>query len=131
MNFKRPTAKQFKTLLISCADNSGYNDLELVTDYDKVAFLADTITAELPHLMQAGRVSQKQCSEWLRGLASACTVPFYNSDIIDWWCDCTGLSADSLSDDRCHDLVDEYWRSMAGALLVLITRYNSGYKKLV
>ena len=131
MTIKKPTAKQFKKLLISCADNSGYSDIELVTDYDKVAFMADTIAAELPHLMSAGRVTQKQCSDWLQGLASACTVPFYNGDIIDWWCDCTGLNADSLSDDQCHTLVDEYWRSMAGALLVLITRYNSGYKKLV
>lgn len=125
--FKKPTATQFKQLLLSCIDNSGYNEIELVTDADKLTFAAETICQELPHLMQAGRVTAEQCQHWLQGLASACTIPFYNSEIVTWWCACAGMN-ELVSDKHCDMICEQYWVMAAQALQVMLNRTLDGHK---
>ena len=126
--FKKPTAAQFKQLLLSCIDNSGYNDTELVTDAQKITFAAETIQAELPHLMRDGYITVEQCQYWLQGLASACTIPFYNADVIYWWCDQTGMNETFLSNNHADKICDQYWVLAARALQVMLQRESKGFK---
>lgn len=126
--FKKPTAAQFKQLLLSCIDNSGYNDIELVTDAQKITFATETIQAELPHLMRDGYITVEQCQYWLQGLASACTIPFYNADAISWWCNATGMNKTLLSNNHADMICDQYWILAAKALQVMLQRESKGFK---
>lgn len=126
--FKKPTSAQFKQLLLSCIDNSGYNDIELITDAQKITFASETIQAELPHLMRDGYITVEQCQHWLQGLASACTVPFYNSEIAQWWCYQSGMDYNVLSEKHYDMICDQYWMLAARALHVMLQRESKGYK---
>ena len=125
---KKPTAAQFKTLLLDCIDNSGYSDAELTTDQAKLQFACDTIRSELPHLMRDNRITVNQCQDWLQGLASACTIPFMNADIVQWWCECTGIDYASISDRHFDQAVELYWQTAASKLHVMLSRVQDGYK---
>lgn len=52
-------------------------------------------------------VSPKACHDYLRGLPSACTVPFYNGDILEILKQ-HGIDV-SQDEDRQYDLIEVYW----------------------
>ncbi len=112
-------SKAFKTLLLSCVDNSNYSDVELKTDKEKELFLVETFKSEMQwKIEQSGTF--KAAYDWLTGLASACTVPFYNDEILDFMksIDYTMVKDESL-------LVDHYyWQRMANEVVKLYWKYN-------
>jgi hypothetical protein len=108
--------KDYKRLILSCIDNAGYSDQSLVTDADKLNFAADTLQAELGWMIKDYGLTAT-CKHWLQGLAIACTIPFYNSEIIQWGEQLTGRS---FTDNECDRFVDEYWTNSANALYMMI-----------
>ena len=113
-----PTRKTFKELLLSCVDSSGYGiDLDNATEQQKVAFLVDTINSEL------GWVLEKQSSfamskHWLTGLASACAIPFYNGQIVEWL-ESKGFIVTPHNEDLS---IERYWDNAAFALAAMINK---------
>ena len=111
-----PSRKAFKGLILSCVDSSGYNvDLDSATDAQKIKFLSDTINSEL------GWVLEKQtpfamAKHWLTGLASACTIPFYNSQVVEWL-ESNGYIVTPHNEDKA---IDQYWDNAAFALVAMI-----------
>lgn len=111
-------SKAFKTLLLSCADNSNYSDNELLTDKEKEMFLVETFKNEMNWSIKQGGVF-KSAMNWLQGLASACTVPFYNDEIQAFMAD---IEYSKAKDN--DDAVDHYWPRMANELTKLYFKYD-------
>lgn len=111
-------SKAFKTLLLSCVDNSGYSDVELKTDKEEELFLAETFESEMEfHIERDGVFIAAQV--WLRGLAGACSVPYWNDAIIQFMksIDYTVVKDESL-------IVDHYWDRMANEVAKLYWKHN-------
>lgn len=110
-------SKAFKTLLLSCVDNSGYSDVELKTDKEKELFLVETFKSEMQwKIQQSGTF--KGSYDWLTGLASACTVPFYNDEILDFM---RGIDYNVVKDEIL--IVDHYWDRMANEVAKLYWKH--------
>lgn len=48
-----------------------------------------------------------KCKDYLQGLPTVCTVPFYNGEILEILKD-NGISIPE-DDDKSHDLIEAYW----------------------
>lgn len=117
-NNQKQVNQFFKSILLNACDNEGYNDQVLETEKEKIQFLKDTFYSELGFRVdQVGL--QKACLDWLQGLASACTIPFYNSEIIKLLENEFNVRYDT--DDKCHSEVDWYWKKAAIRLSQLFT----------
>lgn len=103
----------FKTILLNACDNQGYNDQVLETEAEKIQFLKETFYSELGfRVKQVGLL--QACKDWLQGLASACTIPFYNSEIIKMLE--SEFNITYKTDDQCNNAVDWYWDNSAKRL---------------
>jgi hypothetical protein len=114
--FNFPSRAVFTQLLLDNADSSNYGiDLDNASDADKKAFLKSTILSELGWMLEK-HTSFDMADSWLRGLASACTIPFYNAEIIDW------LEANNtqIINGKEDLAVDKYWRQAAFAMAAIV-----------
>lgn len=111
-------SKAFKTLLLSCVDNSNYSDSELSTDKEKELFLVDTFKNEMSWSIKQKGVF-KTAQDWLQGLATACTVPFYNDEIRAFMAE---VEYNQAKDNDV--LVDHYWSRMANEVTKLYFKHN-------
>lgn len=63
-------------------------------------------------------VSPKACKDYLQGLPSVCTVPFYNGEIYEL------LSKAGIDipedDDKAYDLIEAYWQECGKAFYNLV-----------
>lgn len=109
-------SKAFKTLLLSCVDNSGYSDVELKIDKEKELFLVETFKNEMQWRIKQSGVDMA-AYDWLMGLAGACTVPFCNDEILEFM---KGIKYDRVKDENL--IVNHYWDRMANEVCKL---YNS------
>lgn len=113
-----PSRAVFKELLLSCADGSGYGvDLDSATDDEKVQFLVDTIKSELSWMLEK-HTAFDMSKHWLQGLASACTIPFYNGAIVEWL-ESKGFIITPHNEYRA---IDHYWDNAAFALAAMINK---------
>lgn len=111
-------SKAFKTLLLSCVDNSNYSDVELLTDKEKELFLVETFKNEMGWSIKQKGVFKTALS-WLQGLSSACTVPFYNDEIRSFMAEIEYTKA------KDNDVViDHYWPRMANEITKLYWKHN-------
>jgi hypothetical protein len=111
-----PTRKTFKELLLSCTDSSGYGiDLTNASDDQKVQFLVDTINSELGWMLEK-HTKFAMADHWLKGLASACTIPFYNGQIIEWL-ESKGYIVTPHNEDLT---IERYWQNAAFTLAAMI-----------
>ena len=106
-------SKAFKTLLLSCVDNSDYSDVELKTDKEKELFLVETFKSEMQWSLDRGGVF-KAANNWLRGLAGACSVPYWNDEIRAFM---KGIEYTVVKDESL--IVDHYWDRMANEVCKL------------
>lgn len=120
------TQKHYKALILASIDNDGYAADELNSGHDKIHFAAETLRAELGWMIERERLGGT-CVHWLQGLASACTIPFYNGDIIKW---AEGILGRELTDRESDRLLEEYWVNAARALQVMIERHDAGRSSL-
>lgn len=115
-----PTRKTFKELLLSCADSSGYNvNLDNATEQEKINFLVQTIRSELGWMLEK-QTAYTMAKHWLQGLASACTIPFYNGDIVNWL-ESKGFEVTVHNEDLA---IDRYWDNASFALAAMITKHK-------
>ncbi|QHZ59782.1 hypothetical protein HWD03_gp102 [Alteromonas phage vB_AmeM_PT11-V22] len=102
----------FKSIILQVCDNESYNDQVLTTEAEKIQFLKDTFYSELGWSVE--RVGLRQaCQNWLQGLASACTVPFYNGEIIELYEASLGRKLLEREEDRIlFSDTHSYWYYM-------------------
>lgn len=113
-----PSRKAFKGLILSCVDSSGYGvDLDNATDAQKITFLADTIYSELGWMLEK-QTAFTMAKHWLTGLASACTIPFYNGQIVEWL-ELNGFIVTPHNEDKA---INQYWDNAAFALVAMINQ---------
>jgi len=120
----------YKLQLIECFDFTGY-DVQPLTDSlgDKVAAAYSIFLSEMGWQLQAphNKPLAVVCADWLAGLASACTVRYYNGDILDW-AFTTGLLAKNASEDKQDDFLADYFSVMGSNLASMFQRSAKGYK---
>ena len=63
-------------------------------------------------------VSPKACMDYLQGLPSVCTVPFYNGRILDTL-EKAGIDIPE-DDDGQHDMIEAYWLECGKAFYNLV-----------
>jgi hypothetical protein len=117
-NFTFPNRQAFNALLLDNADGSSYDiNLDTATDAQKIAFLVDTIKSELGFMLERQSVFTMS-KHWLQGIASACTIPFYNGKIIDW------LESQGyiITPHNEYDAINQYWNDAALALAAMINK---------
>lgn len=114
--FNFPPRKAFTQLLLNCCDSSGYGiDLDNASDADKKAFLKATILSELGWMLEK-QTSFDMALHWLQGLASACTIPFYNGQILEW----LKSNGVQIIDGKEDKAIATYWRQSAFALAAIV-----------
>lgn len=90
----------------------------------KVIALRDCFMTEMGwEVERIGR--QKAAQDWLQGLASACTVLFYNDDILNWGVR-NGLIKETDTDHVKESFLEKYWERVAGKLCILFNRAEKG-----
>ena len=114
------TTKNFKTFyentIINNIDFDGYgydNDCYL---YDKIKTLYNIFKIEFVHDYNKHLPEVVVFEEWLRGLPSTITVPFYNNEILE-----NALKAGfNLDTEEKEDkFLEEYWTKLAQAFFTL------------
>lgn len=121
-----PTRKTFKELLLSCVDSSGYGiDLDNATEQQKIAFLVDTINSELGWMLEK-QSTFAMANHWLTGLASACTIPFYNGQIVEW----LESKGYIVTPHNEYIAIEKYWQNAAFALAAMINQQINKTEKV-
>jgi hypothetical protein len=106
----------FEQTIIDNIDFDGYgisNDCYL---YDKIKTLYNIFKSEYVHGNNQHLSEQKLFAEWLQGLPSTLTVPFYNFEILQN----ALLAGFDLSTESKEDLfLQNYWSNLAKAFFTL------------
>lgn len=106
------------TLLLDNTDSEGYEECNYFTQCDseesKVNFLRGVYGSEyyLPP-------SASNCKDYLQGLPSCVSFPFYNGDIITLL-ENNKLILENLDDDQCHEVIENYWIALGRSFYNLI-----------
>lgn len=66
-------------------------------------------------------LSDKSCHDYLQGLPSVCTVPFYNGEILELM-EKNGITR--KSENARYGLIEKYWRECGKALHKIIREEN-------
>ena len=106
------TSKDFKLALLETVDGDGYG-VELKTQKDKRNFLRDTFISEYGWAVE--RMGSKAAiKEWLRGLPSAISFPFYTHETSQVVRNLNSGKSFARSDN--HDLDEIYWERLASTI---------------
>lgn len=108
-----------KQLLIDCIDLSGY-ELNITNPMNKIRAVEKIFYTEYGFMInRVGKL--KALTEWLQGLPSVLTIPFYNVEIIEiakkWGS--LKMNATEKQEDK---ILLNYWRYMANQLLQLFNK---------
>ena len=112
--------KKYKTFyentILENIDLEGYGYSNKLPLYDKINVLYIAFKREYLHENNKHLGEIFLFSEWLRGLPSLCTVPFYNFEILQ-----NGLKAGfDLSNEDKEDLfLENYWTLLSKAFFTL------------
>lgn len=112
----------FEKTIIDNIDFSGYELSNDVSLYDKVKTLYNIFKREYVHENNKHLSEVYLFSEWLRGLPSVLTVPFYNGEILE-----NALSFASENNDKElrmfvrkeERFLNGYWANLADAFFTL------------
>lgn len=108
-----------KQLLIDCIDLDGY-DMKANTPIEKIRAVEKIFYTEYGYLInRVGKL--KALEEWLRGLPSVITIPFYNVEIIEIAKKWGSLKMNATEKQEDKILIN-YWRYMANQLLQLFNK---------
>ena len=104
-----------KLSLLETIDGDGY-DAEPTTQKEKRTFLRETFESEYGwSIERLGR--NAACQEWLRGLPSSISFPFYVYETAQVVQNVTGNDYPRLDN---HDLDVKYWPLLTGAVMTLM-----------
>jgi len=109
----------YEQTIIDNIDFEGYGFDNDVSIYDKIKTLYNIFRQEYLHENNKHLNIEVVFSEWLRGLPSSCSVPFYNSDIL-----ANGLLAgfDLSTEDKENAFLASYFANLGTAFFTL---YNN------
>jgi len=114
--------QKVKLYILSCIDNSGYNDKILTTSNEKIDFLRSTFEGEQQwHIDHVGY--QNAMTNYLQGLASSLTIEFSDYKILELailW----GSIPKNHTDKQANKILDNYWNFMAGKTCQLLSGYH-------
>lgn len=111
-----------KRLILDSVNSSDYQDAELADIAETIAFLEKVFMAEFGwQIAHDGR--QTAIKDWLQGLPSACTIPFYNGDILDFAIDYGYLPKDA-TDAQEQRILDNWFSMMAVKMGQLFDGYR-------
>jgi hypothetical protein len=117
---KKPTAKElnlyWKTLILDCIDFDGYDLPETKTLKERLAIVSMIIKAETG----CENFHEEVISDWLSGLPSLITLPFYNSEILAMMKE-IGTINEKTTEKRKDSLLVCYWDFMACKLIQMIS----------
>lgn len=107
--------RKVKTMLINGIDLSAYyEDADQLTTEEKIARLHEVFLSE--YGWQVERIGkQAAIREWLQGLPTAISFPFYNSDILRTAREWGSLSATATESEEDR-ILDNYFNLLAGKL---------------
>lgn len=113
---------QVKQYIINCITEEDYDNKPLVTDKDKLQFLADTFKSEYGWSIERYG-AYKAFREWMMGLPSSFTIEFRNYDILQLaktWGSLPG-NATEKQEDR---ILDNYWNFIANKTFQLFRKHK-------
>ena len=108
----------YENTIIDSIDFDGYdlnNDMYL---YDKIKTLYNIFKSEYVHNNNKHLGEVILFKEWLQGLPSSCSVPFYNYDILTNGKK-AGLINESASEAREDIFLEKYWLNLSLAFFTL------------
>lgn len=105
----------FEKTIIDNIDLSDYNLDESADLFDKVNKLYEVFKSEYGFMID--RVGQVNAfKEWLQGLPSTLTVPFYNHDIITNYAEHVGKTFEEIENTS---ILEQYYTKLATAFFML------------
>ena len=105
----------FENTIIDNINFDGYDLPEFTNDFDKVQNVYKTFISEYGWALKQMN-QQRAFKEWLQGLPSALTVPFYNYDILNN-AKAYGYKLDS--EEKEYNFLDSYWGNLSEAFFTL------------
>lgn len=105
----------FENIIINNIDFEGYN-ITLNGHFDKVHKVYEIFKKEFVHDNNKHLNENKLFAEWLQGLPSVLTVPFYNFEILQ-----NGLlnGFDLSTEEKEYKFLSEYWINLSNAFFNL------------
>ena len=113
--------KFYHDYIIDAIDPDGY-DVNPKGNKAKLQFLRDTFRDEYGWAIQR-MGEQRAMAEWLSGLPSAISLPFYNNDIIEL-AKKSGSLPMNATDAQEGRVLDNYWNFMANKIMQLFRKYK-------
>jgi len=113
-NFKT----MYENIIIDNIDFDGYgidNDGYL---YDKIITVYNIFKSEYGHAVKQYGNETKAFEEWLRGLPTVLSVPYYTHDILNIGY-INGLIKADATDEEEDKFLNEYWGKLANAFFTL------------
>lgn len=112
---KTSTYTFFEQSILDSIDFDGYELPEFTNDFDKVQNVYKTFISEYGwSIKRIGELNSFK--EWLQGLPSVLTVPFYNYDILNNAKE-YGYKLDS--EEKEDNFLDKYWGKLSEAFFTL------------
>jgi hypothetical protein len=112
----------YKRFILDNIDNSSYSEKPLDSVEDKITFLRDTFQAEYGWSIDRYGM-QRALTEWLQGLPSAVSLPFYNHDILELAKN-AGTLKHYASEKEEDKILENYFSFMANKILQLFNGYR-------
>lgn len=107
----------YEQTILDNIDFEGYDVLEeQMTDYEKIRKVYLTFESEYVHHNNRHLDRKTLFAEWLQGLPSVLTVPFYNYDILK---NARGYGIEIKTEADEDKFLDEYWGKLANAFFTL------------
>lgn len=105
----------FEKTIIDNIELSDYGINDDADLFDKINKLYELFKSEYGHMIdRVGRYNAFK--EWLQGLPSVLTVPFYNFDIISNYAEYTGRTLEEIEDGN---ILDVYFNQLSKAFFTL------------
>lgn len=108
----------YEKTIIDNIDFEGYGYSNEMYLYDKIKTLYNIFKSEYVHDNNKHLNEVFLFSEWLRGLPSVLTVPFYNGEILENAL-LAGMNPKYLRGDKEEKFLNDYWTKLAEAFFTL------------
>lgn len=107
----------YEQTILDNIDFDGYGLKNDVSRYDKIKTLYNIFKMEYVHKNNQHLNEVYLFSEWLRGLPTVLTVPFYNHEILENAINHGGF--DLSTGEKEDDFLESYWLKLAEAFFTL------------
>lgn len=107
----------YEQIIIDSIDLESYDvDTANMTLLDKINKVLELFKSEYIHLYNVNRPLKTNLKDWLQGLPTLLSVPFYNFDILE---DAKKVGFILNTEAKEDKFLHEYWLNLADALITL------------